>query len=730
LLNSENNSLQEVVVVGYGYQRRSMVSGAITVVTRQDISASLNGRAAGLQITSASGQPAGADKIRIRGASSIYGSRSSGQPLIVVDGIPYANNENSSILGSLSANLIDSIAILKDASATSMYGSSGAYGVILVTTKNKLFSGNIILGKKYNYTFQNIVKSGIKPLVEADSFYAPKYTSTIVEEKTDFRSCIYWNSIVQTNNKGEANLEFYNSDENTSFKIVSEGTSYKGDIGRAESSYAVKELIQSDVKVPIYASQEDVILLPIWLKNNSESDLKLDCQVNFDKSEYKNPLIDLKSNEAKTIYIPITANKIGVKLPLEIILEGENYRTKTLKFIDVQAKGFPMNVDIAGTKSLRTNFIITDPIPGSVDAGLKLLYNPFSSIFDGLQSMMREPSGCFEQVSSSNYPNIMAMQLLKFRNTSPEFKEKALNFLDVGYKKLRNYESREGGYEWYGGNPGNEALTAYGLLQFHEMKEFINIDKNLIEGNLQWLNSRKDNKGGFNQNPAKYGFSGIKYVVSNAYIVYVLSEVGQRDFDKQYETALKEALVSKDLYRMELMALTSFNLMKGTEYKQLMKLIKATIEKQKFKDLKAEQSIINSYGRSMSNEIASLYALALLKEGQVTKEVSDVLDYIQSSKSVYGFGSTQATALALKAITEYTKIAFSTVSLVNPTLNLNNQQINISQKDKDGNVVLKHLNVNAGTNNFSIEIPAESSVPYLFYVQYQTYSLIILKNAS
>jgi TonB-dependent SusC/RagA subfamily outer membrane receptor len=149
LLDSENNSLQEVIVVGYGYLRRSMVSGAITVVTsRQDISSSLNGRAAGVQITSASGQPGGADKIRIRGISSIYGS---GQPLIVVDGIPYANNENSSIFGKLSANLIDSITVLKDASATSMYGSRGAYGVILVTTKNKLLNGNIILGKKYNY---------------------------------------------------------------------------------------------------------------------------------------------------------------------------------------------------------------------------------------------------------------------------------------------------------------------------------------------------------------------------------------------------------------------------------------------------------------------------------------------------------------------------------------------------------------------------------------------------
>jgi len=720
-LNSDNNSLSEVLVIGYGYQRKSSLTGAITVITRQDIANSLNGRAAGLQITAASGQPGGADKVRIRGLSSIYGSRAAGQPLIVIDGIPCANNENSSIFENLSPNLIDSIVILKDASATALYGSGGAYGVIVVTTKNRQLDAKIVLGKKQHYTFQSIDKSNKKIINEADDFYAPKYASTIVEEKTDFRTCIYWNSVIQTNSLGTASFEFHNSDDNTSFKIIGEGTSYKGDIGRTEVSYAVKELIQTDLKVPIYASQEDNIRIPIWLKNNTENSLKLNCRLNFDKKESNNSVIELNPNESKTVYISLIANKIGKDLPLEIIIEGESYRTKIVKFIDVYGNGFPVNVDISGTKSQTVDFTIAEPLKGSVDAGFKIFYNPYSSIFDGVQSLMREPSGCFEQVSSSNYPNIMAMQLLKYRTITPEFKEKALRFLEVGYKKLRNYESKEGGYEWYGGNPGNEALTAYGLLQFHEMSEFISIDKKLVEGNLKWLNSRKDSKGGFSQNPARYGFSGIKYAVNNAYIIYVLSEIGQHDFEKQYETALQEALESKDLYRMELLALTSFNLKKMEEYKQLMELIKVEINKQQSKDFKAEQSIIHSYGRSMSVEIASLYALALLKENQVTREVAAILDYIQSAKNSYGYGSTQATALALKAITEFTKITSGTVSSENPTVNLNHQPIDVNGKDKDGNVVLKNMTVNTGPNNFSIQVPAENALPYLFYVQYQTY---------
>ncbi|TDW52418.1 TonB-dependent SusC/RagA subfamily outer membrane receptor [Flavobacterium sp. 270] len=723
-LDADKSALEEVVVVGYGTMSRKKLISSVSYVSSREIISSLSGRVAGVQVSSGTGQPDTSERILIRGAGSIYGNRGGGQPLIVIDGIPYANNENSAVLGSLSPSLIESIVILKDASATSIYGSSGNYGVILITTKNKLMNGKILLGKKYNYTFQNINKSGVRILNEAEDFYAPKYKSTITEEKSDFRSCIYWNSVIQTNNKGEANFEFCNSDDNTSFKILAEGTSYKGDIGKSEVSYAVKELIQIDVKVPLYSSKEDVISLPVWVKNNSENNLKLNCKISFDgkNTTIKDSFIDLKPNESKTFYIALIPNRIANNIPLEIILEAENFKTKIKKTIDVSSNGFPVQLAFSGTKSQNADFTIFDPMESSIDAGFKLFYNPFSAIFDGLESMMHEPSGCFEQVSSSNYPNIMAMQLLKYKNTGSEFKEKAMMFLASGYTKLKNYESKNGGFEWYGGNPGNEALTAYGLLQFNEMKEFINVDTKMIERSIAWLNSRKDDKGGFKSNPAKYGFSGIKYEVNNAYIVYVLSEIGQKDIEKQYQKVLLEALKSNDLYRMELVALASFNLQKVQEYKQLMQLISIEIEKKGFKNLKAEQSVINSYGVSQNIEIAALYAIALLKEEQVTKQVLDALDYIQSAKKMLGYGSTQATALTLKAISEFNKIDTRSVFSAAAVMNLNNKPIDLTKKNISGNIILENLKINAGKNNFSIQIPEENSIPYMFYVNYNTYT--------
>ncbi|WDF64854.1 MG2 domain-containing protein [Flavobacterium sp. KACC 22763] len=732
VMSSDSAELSDVVVVGYGMSNKKLISGAITKISATDIiSSSLSGRVAGVQITESSGQPGSADKVRIRGLSSVYGNRAGGQPLIVVDGIAYVNNENSSVFGNLSVNSIESVTILKDASATAIYGSAGSSGVILITTKGRLFQGNILLGKKYKYSYQEINKTSAKAISIAERFYVPKYQSTIVEEKTDFRTCIYWNSIIQTDKNGKANFEFYNSDDNTSFKILAEGTSYKGDLGKSEAVFSVKELIQTDVKVPLYASQEDVIAVPLWLKNNSDKDLNLTYKVKFyEKKDLieQTASVGLKPNETKSINIKLIASKIGKDIPLEIALTGDNYKTTIKKTIDVYSKGFPVNIDISGVKSQTTDFVIQDVFPGSITSDFKLFYNPFSSIFSTLEGMVREPYGCFEQVSSSNYPNIMAMQLLKFKNTSPEFKERALKFLESGYKKLKNYESKDGGFEWYGGNPGNEALTAYGLLQFYEMKEFINIDQKLIERTIAWMDSRKDGKGGFKQNPAKYGFSGIKNIVNNAYIVYVLSEIGKIDIEKEYQTALQEALKSKDLYRMELVALSAFNLGKIPEYKSLMSLIKTEIDKKGFNKLEAEQTVINSYGESMNMEIASLYAIALLKEKEITPEVVKALNFIQSSRTSYGFGSTQSTALALKAITEFNKLYINTVAVKNAVMSFNDESIDLSVRDKNSNVALNELKVKEGKNKFDIQIQEDNMVPYSLQIQYNTYTPINSKE--
>lgn len=143
--------IEEVVAVGYGTMKRTDITGAVTSVKGKLLEStpantfvqSLQGRAAGVDIKAASNAPGGGIRIRIRGSNSI---NASSEPLYVIDGYPIDNNNvtpggagNNALpanpLSSISPNEIESVEILKDASATAIYGSRGANGVILITTK-------------------------------------------------------------------------------------------------------------------------------------------------------------------------------------------------------------------------------------------------------------------------------------------------------------------------------------------------------------------------------------------------------------------------------------------------------------------------------------------------------------------------------------------------------------------------------------------------------------------
>lgn len=139
-LNEDVQALEEVVVVAYGSQSRQAIVGAVAVVSadiieKQQVASvtnALQGSVPGVNIISSGGQPGDNPTIRIRGVSSINASAS---PLIILNGAPFNGNINT-----ISADQIESMNVLKDASSTSLYGSRGANGVILINTKKGKFN--------------------------------------------------------------------------------------------------------------------------------------------------------------------------------------------------------------------------------------------------------------------------------------------------------------------------------------------------------------------------------------------------------------------------------------------------------------------------------------------------------------------------------------------------------------------------------------------------------------
>jgi iron complex outermembrane receptor protein len=172
---STGANLNEVVVTGYGTARRKDLTGATATVREKDFNKGtytspdqlIQGKAAGVLVINNTGQPGGSTTVRIRGSSSI---RSGNQPLFVVDGVPLSGgsarpggngaeygNDGGNPLNFINPTDIASIEILKDASATAIYGSRGANGVILITTK-KGKSGIPILEASASVGFSNVMK--------------------------------------------------------------------------------------------------------------------------------------------------------------------------------------------------------------------------------------------------------------------------------------------------------------------------------------------------------------------------------------------------------------------------------------------------------------------------------------------------------------------------------------------------------------------------------------------
>ena len=179
---SDASLLDEVVVTGYGSSKRSDITGSIVSIKSQelkevpasDVFQSMQGRLPGVYIQKTSSQPGASPQIRIRGNRSL-GSDESGvnNPLLVVDGIPYQGGN----INDLSPDLIESINILKDASATAIYGSRGANGVILITTKKGIPGKTKITYNGYYGTsspldkYESFNAAGIAELKGWSAFY-------------------------------------------------------------------------------------------------------------------------------------------------------------------------------------------------------------------------------------------------------------------------------------------------------------------------------------------------------------------------------------------------------------------------------------------------------------------------------------------------------------------------------------------------------------------------------
>lgn len=229
--------LDEVVVVGYGVQRKSDITGAITSVdvgsirdvAASSITKSLQGKTAGVEIQNIGAKPGSNTQIRIRGNRSLTASN---DPLLIVDGIPYSGN-----LSDIASDDVESLEILKDASATVIYGSRGANGVIIVTTKRgksgkpKItyngYAGVSNVSKKYDvYNGEEFIK--LRDVAGFTAWSQTEIESMMTGRETDWQDIGYQSGVVTNHEVG--------------VNGGSEETQYSFSLGYYDESYVITQM--------------------------------------------------------------------------------------------------------------------------------------------------------------------------------------------------------------------------------------------------------------------------------------------------------------------------------------------------------------------------------------------------------------------------------------------------------------------------------------------------------
>src|SRR5438552_2131104 len=300
-------------------------------------------------------------------------------------------------------------------------------------------------------------------------------------------------------------------------------------------------------------------------------------------------------------------------------------------------------------------------IPDASKIFVRLYPGPLSQMIEGMDSILRMPGGCFEQTSSSTYPNVLALDYMKrTKKLTPEVHAKAEGFVANGYQRLLTFEVPGGGFSWFGSAPANKIVTAYGLMEFSDMSKVYDIDPSVILRTQQWLSGQQQGDGSwkpdasFINEGATNRFNKDQLRIT-AYVAWSLENTGYQGpaVEKARQYVANHMGEKADAYTLAVIANFAIDYGKDREFTRhaMQLLLDARTEKGEQVWWSADETGVYSTGESASVETTGLALQALLKWGEASGTARKALNYITAKKGASGtWGTTQATIMALRAL--------------------------------------------------------------------------------
>jgi uncharacterized protein YfaS (alpha-2-macroglobulin family) len=461
------------------------------------------------------------------------------------------------------------------------------------------------------------------------------------------------------------------ADNITTWRMSMIASTQRGTLGTATASLKVFQDFFVDLDLPVVLTQGDQVSLPVAIYNYTDAKgevrLKLKDEDWFalvDDSGEKS--VDVDSQHVGGSQFTLEAKRIGkFKLTLTAQMRGSTKRADVVvREIEVVPNGREQNIVFNGQLESKVSRTVEFP-PTAIDGASKIfvrLYpGPLSQIIEGMDSLLRMPGGCFEQTSSSTYPNVLALDYMKrTKKLTPEMHAKAEGYIANGYQRLLTFEVQSGGFSWFGQAPANKILTSYGLMEFYDMSKVYDVDLRVIQRIQQWLVSQQQADGSWKPDTQfinegatnRYNKDVLRIT---AYIAWSLGNTGYQGpaLGKSSEYIQKNLSEKSDPYTLAVLANFAVDSGKDPEFtRQAMQmLLDARTEKDEQAWWSSEETGVYSTGTSASVETTGLAVQALLKWGRAAGTARKALAYITSKKDATGaWGSTQATIMALRAL--------------------------------------------------------------------------------
>jgi len=485
-----------------------------------------------------------------------------------------------------------------------------------------------------------------------------------------FPEALYINPEILTNGDGKASITIPLADSITTWRMAILASTRAGGLGTRTSELKVFQDFFVDLDLPVTLTQGDMVSIPVAVYNyanhSGDVDLKLEPEDWFSLEGANERTVSVGAGQVGGAQFTIATKKIGrFKLTLTGRMHGGSERQDTVqREIDVVPNGEAKEIVFSGRLNSAVRQTVRFPESSMSDASklfVRLYPGPLSQVIEGMDSILRMPFGCFEQTSSATYPNVLALDYMKrTKKLTPEIHAKAEAFVATGYQRLLTFEVPGGGFSWFGNAPANKILTAYGLMEFHDMANVYDVDPQAIARTRNWLVRQQQADGSWNPDTqfinegATNRFNADRARIT-AYIAWALESAEYKGEAIEKAGHFIETHLDGRLDAYTLAVIANFAVESGNDSeltrRTLQLLRDSAAEKDEFVWWSADETGVYATGDSAAVETTGLALQAFLKAGGSPDFVRKSLAWIISKKNGSGnWGTTQATIMALRAL--------------------------------------------------------------------------------